>query len=140
VTPISGRVTSISTTGMAVEAKLEAENPNDFDIKVKSFTATIVVDGKYSIGTVTSNHALTLPAHKKKQFDLPISMNWSDVGALVPLSLSNRDVPYEASGDVTVVARSVEIELPYKVTGVITHQQIVQAVGKSLPKIPGLPF
>jgi LEA14-like dessication related protein len=140
VTPISGRVTSISTTGITVEAKLEAHNPNDFDLNVKSFTATVVLDNTYNIGTVTSPHAIKLPAKKKKQIEIPIALKWNDVASLAPLAMSNKDVPYEASGTVKVSAESIELELPFKVTGIVTHAQIMQAVGKSIPKVPGLPF
>lgn len=140
VRPISGRITSIDPSGITVEAKLEANNPNDFEIKVKSFTATIVLDGKHNIGTVTSLHALTLPANKKKVFDLPISMKWNDVASLAPLALQSRDVPYEASGKVSVEAHSISVEVPFKVTGMVTHKQIMESVGRSIPRIPGLPF
>lgn len=140
ITPISGRVASINSSGITVEAKLEADNPNDFDIKVRSFTATIVLDRQHDIGTVTTRHPLTLPANKKKIFDVPIAMKWNDVGALAPLALTNRDVPYDASGTVKIGARSIEVELPFKVSGVVTHQQIVQAIGRSIPKVPLLPF
>ena len=140
VTPISGRVTKIDSSGITVEAKLEAHNPNDFEIKVKSFTATIVLDDKHNIGTVTAPHAITLPANKKKQFEIPISLNWANAASLAPLAMSNRDVPYEASGKVKVSAQSIELELPFTVKGVVTHQQLVQAVGSAIPKVPGLPF
>jgi LEA14-like dessication related protein len=140
VTPISGRVTGISTSGLDVAAKLEAYNPNDFDISVKSFTATVTLDHQYTIGTVTIAHAVELPAKKKKVFEVPISVKWNDVAALAPLALSNRDVPFDAEGKVKVSAASLDVELPFKVSGVVTHQQITQAVGRSIPKIPGLPF
>lgn len=140
VQPISGRVSAISNTGITVDAKLEAYNPNDFEISVKSFTATIVLDHQYDIGTVTSQHAVTLPAKKKKVFEVPISLKWHDVGALAPLALSNKDVPYEASGSVKVDTGAMDLDVPFKVAGVVTHAQISQAVGKSIPKIPGLPF
>ncbi len=140
VTPISGRVISISNTGITVEAKLEGYNPNDFDIAVKSFTATVVLDHQYNIGTVSSPHAVSLPARKKKVFEVPISVKWNDVGALAPLALSNKDVAYDATGTVQVSAGSVDVDGPFAVSGVVTHAQISQAVGKSIPKIPGLPF
>jgi LEA14-like dessication related protein len=140
VQPISGRVTAISNTGITVEAKLEADNPNDFEIAVKSFTATIVLDHQYNIGTVSSSHAVTLPAKKKKVFELPITIKWNDVLALAPLAMSNKDVPYDASGTVKVGTGSFDVDVPFKVTGVVTHAQISQAVGKAVPHIPGLPF
>jgi LEA14-like dessication related protein len=140
ITPISGRITSISPSGMSVEAKLEGYNPNSFDITVKSFTAKVTLDDKYDIGTVTERKAIELPSKKKKQFDVPISLKWHDVAALAPLALSNRDVPYVAEGSVKVKAESIELEVPFKVNGIVTHAQISQAVGRSIPQIPGLPF
>jgi LEA14-like dessication related protein len=140
VKPVSGKVTGINGTGLDVEAKLEAHNPNDFEIKVKSFSATVTLDHKLSIGPVSSPQAVTLPANKNKVFDVPISVKWNDVAALAPLALSNKDVPWEAEGTVKIVAESLEVSLPFKVNGVITHQQLVSAVSKSLPKLPALPF
>lgn len=140
ITPLSGRVASISPTGLTVEATLEGNNPNDFDLSLRSFTAQLTLDGKYDIGTVTAPHRIDLPANKKKTFQVPIAFRWHDVVGLAPLALSNRDVPYTADGRVKVTAGSVELEVPFKVSGVVTHQQIVEAVGRSLPRIPGLPF
>jgi LEA14-like dessication related protein len=139
VKPVSGRVSSISGTGIDVEAKLEAYNPNDFEILVKSYTSTVTLDHRINIGTVTSAHPVSLPAKKKKVFDVPISVKWNDVAALAPLALTNRDVPWDAEGTVKVSAESLDVDLPFKVNGTLTHQQIVTAVGKSLPAIP-LPF
>ena len=138
VRPVSGRLVGINEKGLEVEAKLEATNPNDFEIKVKSFTADVTLDHRIKVGTVTSNSVVTLPANKKKVFDVPISVKWDDVATLVPLSLSNKDVPWEAEGSVKVAAESLEVNIPFKVNGVLTHQQIMTAVSKSIPRIPGL--
>ena len=139
VKPLSGRVVGINTTGLEIEAKLEAYNPNDFDIQVKSYTATITIDRTIDAGTVTSQQTITLPANKKKVIDVPMNVKWNDATALAPLALSNRDVPWEANGKVKI-GGSLDVELPFKVSGTLTHQQISQAVSRSLPKIPGLPF
>ena len=138
VKPISGRVTAISATGLDLEAKLEAYNPNDFDIPIKSVTAVITLDHQYNAGTVTSTHPVTLPAQKKKVFDLPISVKWNDVTSLAPLALVNRDIPWDADIKVEVDTKGVTVTVPFKLSGVLTHQQIVTAVGRSLPRIPGL--
>ena len=138
VKPVSGKLTGISTTGIEIEAKLEAENPNDFEIQVKSFTSSVTLDHRIKVGTVTSLHPVTLPANKKKVFDVPISVKWDDVSSLVPLSLSSKDVPWEAEGTVKVSAHSLEVNIPFKVNGVLTHAQIMTAVSKSIPRIPGL--
>jgi LEA14-like dessication related protein len=140
VTPVSGRVTGISTSGIDIAAKLEAFNPNDFDLSVKSYTVSVILDHQIHAGTVTSAHGVDLPARKKKVFEVPISVKWNDVAAIVPLALGNRDIPFEADGKVMVGGSVIDVAIPFKVGGVVTHQQISQAVGKAIPKIPGLPL
>jgi LEA14-like dessication related protein len=140
VKPVSGRLTGVTTTGIDVEAKLEAYNPNDFEIEVRSYTATVTLDRNINVGTVTSQSKVTLPANKKKVFDVPVGVKWNDVQQLAPLALTNRDIPWEAEGKVKIGGDTIDVELPFKVNGIVTHQQVVQAVGRSLPKIPGLPF
>jgi LEA14-like dessication related protein len=140
VRPISGRVTSIGTNGIALSAKLEADNPNAFEVSIKSLSATITLDGKYTVGTVTIPNAITLPAKKKKQFEVPISMPWGNVADVAPLALQNRDVPYEVKGTVKGGAEGIDLEMPFTETGVVTRQQIQQAVGSAIPKGIPLPF
>jgi LEA14-like dessication related protein len=140
VKPVSARVTSVGTNGIALNAKLEADNPNDVDLSIKSLSATITLDGKYTVGTVTIPHAITLPAKKKKQFEVPISMPWGNVAEIAPLALQNRDVPYEVKGTVKGGTESIDLQMPFTVTGVVTHQQIQQAVGSAIPKGIPLPF
>jgi LEA14-like dessication related protein len=139
VKPVSGRLLGITGEGLDVEAKLEAYNPNDFEIEVKSFTASVTIDRTINIPDVTSPQVVRLPAKKKKVFDLPVSLKWNAALGLAPLALANRDVPWEASGTVKIGGDSLEVDLPFKVSGIITHQQVTQAVGRALPKLP-LPF
>jgi LEA14-like dessication related protein len=140
VRPVSGRFVGINQNGLDVEAKLEATNPNDFEIKVKSFTADVTLDHQIKVGSVTSASTITLPAKQKKVIDVPISVKWEDVSALVPLGLSNRNVAWEAEGKVSLTASGLDVSLPFKVDGVLSHQQIMAAVGRSIPRIPGMPF
>ena len=140
VKPISGKLTAIGPNGLDVEARLEAYNPNDFDIQIQSFTATIVLDHQVDLGQVTGPRAVTLPAKKKKVFDVPMAVKWNDVAQLVPFGLSSRDVPWDADGTAKIHTDALDLDLPFKVSGVVTHQQIMQAAGRALPRIPGLPF
>jgi LEA14-like dessication related protein len=140
VTPVSGRVTSISPSGIALSATLEADNPNSVDIEIKSLSATVMLDGKYNVGTVTIPHAITLPAKKKKKFDVPISVPWGNVAEIAPLALENRDVPYAVKGTVKGGAEGIELEMPFTSNGMVTRQQIHQAVGSAIPKGIPLPF
>src|SRR5512132_2132749 len=86
LTPLSARVTAISPLGIDVELKLDAENPNASDLSARSVTATITVDGRFTLGSVTVPHAIKLPAHKKTTLDVPVSSRWKDLSGLVSLA------------------------------------------------------
>ena len=137
ITPIAGRVVSISASGIKVEAKLEAYNPNGFDIRVERATTHLVLDRTFDAGTVTLPFPVDLPAKQRKDIDVPVALSWTDALQIAPMAISNRDVPYVADGTIRVSAASLELDLPFKVTGFVTHQQLVQAV-RSLPTLKGL--
>ena len=119
--------------GSCLQEIIQGKNPYQL-------SRSVTLDHRIIVGPVSSPEAVTLPAKKKRVFDVPISVKWNDVAALAPLALSSHDVPWDADGTVKIGAESLDVELPFKVSGVVTQKQISQAVGKALPKIPGLPF
>jgi hypothetical protein len=47
-------------------------------------------------------------------------------------------VPYVVEGTVNVGGESINVNLPFSISGTITREQAVNAALKSLPAIPGL--
>ncbi len=139
ITQVSGKVTSIDPSGIGVQATIEARNPNDFDLEIKSFTAKLTLDNNVDLGNISGPNPVKLPKKKKTKFNVPISIKWRDAAALAPIAASGRDVPYVVDGTVEL-REPVEMSVPFKVTGTVTHAQIMQAVGKSTPKVQGLPI
>jgi LEA14-like dessication related protein len=138
LTPLSAKVTAISTQGIDVDVKLQAENPNDSAISAQSLTATITLDGRYVLGTVTVPHQIKLPAHQKTVLDVPVSSRWKDLSGLTQLAMAGKDVPYKIEGTVDVGGDLVRVSVPFSVGGTVTREQLAQAALSSLPKIPGL--
>jgi LEA14-like dessication related protein len=138
LTPLSAKVTSISPLGIDVALRLEAENPNRSDLTARSVTATITLDGRYVLGTVTVPHALNLPAHQKTTIDVPVSSRWQDLSGLVSLAAAGKDIPYKVDGTVELGGDLLSIPVPFHLGGTVTREQLTQATLKSLPKIPGL--
>ena len=136
--PLSAKVTAISTQGIDVALKLEAENPNDSAITARSLTATITLDGRYVLGTVTVPHDIVLPAHQKTVLDVPVSSRWKDLAGLGTLAMAGKDVPYKVDGTVELGGSMVSVTVPFQVGGTVTREQLAQAALSSLPKIPGL--
>lgn len=138
LTPISARVTAISPLGIDVDLKLDAENPNASDLSARSVTATITLDGRTTLGSVTVPHAIKLPAHKKTTIDVPVSSRWKDLSGLVTLAAAGKDIPYMIDGSVELGGDTLHVQVPFRIAGTVTREQLTQATLNSLPKIPGL--
>jgi LEA14-like dessication related protein len=138
LTPLSAKITSISPLGIDVALKLEAENPNGNDLTARSVTATITLDSRYVLGTVTVPNRINLVAHQKTILDVPVSSRWQDLSSLVTLAAAGKDVPYKVDGTVELGGDLLSIVVPFHLAGTLTREQLAQATINSLPKIPGL--
>lgn len=136
VVPKESRVTAIGPAGIDVVVKVEATNPNTFTISTRSVTAKAKLDGRWDMGTVTIPHVLVLPPSTPTTFDMPMHLNWTDVQALGSLAMTPKPVPYVIEGTVNVGGESLNVDVPFTVSGTITREQIVQTAMKGLPKIP----
>jgi LEA14-like dessication related protein len=139
LTPVSGRVTSVSITGIGLEVVLDAHNPNGIAITTRSMTGKITLDGKYHVGDVTTATTVKLPANKSTRLTIPMTVQWKDIGSVVALAASNRNVPYRIDGTVAIGGESINFDVPFVIDGVVTHAELVQATANSIPKIPGIP-
>jgi LEA14-like dessication related protein len=139
LTPEQGKITSLSTEGIGLTARFDAYNPNDLELAAKAVQAHVVLDGKVDLGTLRVPTGVRLPAKKHTTIDVPLSVKWSDLGALARLALEPRAIPFTIDGSVELGGDSFSVNVPYTIKGTITHEQLVSAARSSLPKIPGLP-
>ena len=138
LTPKEAKVTAIDPTGFDMRVKMEAFNPNGFAIEVQSVTAHVVVDGTHDLGTVTASQPISLPANARTLIDVPITMKWKGAVNLVTIASSRKPIPYTVDGTATVGGSSLNVDVPFKLQGVITPEQLHQAGLKSLQAIPAL--
>ncbi|MFO0754950.1 MAG: LEA type 2 family protein [Byssovorax sp.] len=139
LTPVSATLVSISPTSMDVSVELDAENPNSIDLSARSVSAKLTLDGRIDAGSVNVAVPIKLPARKTTRFSAPLSVKWRELTSVAMLVAQNRPVPYEVDGTVEVGGESLNVDLPFKIKGTVTHEQLVKAALGSLPKIPGLP-
>lgn len=138
ITPLSAKITAITPLSIDVDLKIEAENPNASALSARSVTATITLDERYVVGTVTVPHPISLPAHQKTILDVPVSTRWKDLSGLATLAAAGKDIPYKVDGTVELGGDTLHLDVPFHMGGTITRQQLLQATLSSLPKIPGL--
>jgi LEA14-like dessication related protein len=139
LTPKSATVTAVTATGVGLSLSVEAYNPNGVDLSAQSVTGKVVLDGKYDLGTSTIAKPVNLPAGARTTLDIPLSVNWNDMSALATIATTNRPAPYTVDGTVTVGGGRLNVDLPFHMTGAISHEEILQATARSIPAIPGMP-
>lgn len=139
LTPVSGRVTSVSVTGIGLEVVLDAKNPNGIDITTRSMTGKVTLDGKYQVGDVSTATTMTLPAKKTTRLTLPLTVQWKDITSVIALAASNRNVPYRIDGTVAIGGESLNVDVPFAIDGVVTHAELVKVTASSIPNLPGIP-
>ena len=140
ITPKEAIVASVSLTGVDFLLHVEAFNPNRVDLSARSVTGKVMLDGKYDLGTVTIGQAVSLPAGARTMIDVPLATKWSDLGALAGLAGTNRSVPYTIDGVETVGGEHLNVDVPFHMTGTITHDQLVKATMRSVPGFPMIPL
>jgi LEA14-like dessication related protein len=139
LTPKSAKLSGITPAGVTFDLSVEAFNPNSVELAAQSVTGKVVLDGKYDLGTATVAKPVALPAGARTTLDIPLSLRWNDVLALGQLAASNRAAPYAVDGTVTVGGARLNVDLPFHMTGTVTHEELVQLTTRSLPAIPGIP-
>ena len=136
--PKEVKVTAVSTAGLSVLVKTEATNPNRITLSVQSVTGKAKLDGKWDLGTVTIAKPAVLPPNVPTMVDVPLTMPWKDVSVLGMLASSPGPVPYDIEGTVTIGGEKLNVDLPFRLSGTITREEIANAALRSLPVIPGL--
>lgn len=139
LTPKEAQVTSVDLTGFDMKVKMDAYNPNGFDLAIRTVVARIVVDGNQDLGTVTSSQLFTLPAKARTTIDVPMAVKWKNMQVLVTLASAKKPVPYTVDGTATVGGERLNVDVPFKLAGTITPEQLQSAVAKSLQGLPAIP-
>jgi LEA14-like dessication related protein len=138
--PLSATVSQISPEGLNLALAINATNPNTIDLSSQKVTAHVVVDQSIDLGETTYAQGVNLPAGKTTLVNVPVSVKWVNLAALVQLGAVNRPVPYSVDGTVSLGGTLLNVTLPFHFEGQIAHDQMVNAAVHSLPAIPGIKF
>ncbi|MDC0682979.1 LEA type 2 family protein [Sorangium atrum] len=134
--PELAAVTAVTAQGIDLRVQIQAYNPNSIDLSTRSMKASVLLDGKYDVGTVTALTPLDLPAKKWTRIEAPLSVKWKDLTSIAALAAQSRGIPYQVSGTVAIGGETLNVDVPFRLAGTITHEQLVTAIGNSLPGLP----
>jgi LEA14-like dessication related protein len=136
LTPEKGELTAIGPDGIHLTLFLGVENPNRFDLSARSVAGRVLLDGKHDMGTVAVSQPFRLAGGQVTHLAVPITLGLKDVPLVLGLAASNRDISYDVDGTVNVGGDSLNVNLPFHLSGQITHEQLVRATVNSLPRFP----
>ena len=129
ITPKSARVLAVGATGVTLAVSFDVANPNRFPLIVHA------VDGRFSLGAgagvelgkAHAEPASSIPAQGASTVTSEIAIGWTNLAALTPFMLSPAAVPYRFDGNATLGGESLNLNLPFTLTGELTRAQLINA-------------
>lgn len=140
ITVQSSKVIGADVNGLEIEVHVDVFNPNRVNLGVRSFTGKSVVGGKYELGTATIDKPVSLPGNAHTPIDVPFTMRWQNLQTLAALASQTGNIPYELTGTAAIGGESFSIDVPFRASGTLTHDQIVGTALRSIPGMPGIPL
>ncbi len=110
------RVDQISPGDLHITLKVEAENPNRFDLKLTALDYTFYLDQR-EVGRGSLAEEISLPASSKSAVELPVTARLSPTGGLLKSVFSARDSVYKIVGTARVSTTLGSTTFPFSRTG-----------------------
>jgi len=133
ITPERAVVTAIAPSGIEMNVELAVDNPNGVDLSARLVTANVVLDHHSPLRTVTVPQEFKLIARSTSHLVIPMSLKWEDVSTLLTLAAANRNIPYDIDGSVRLGGDLLHADVPFHLSGALTHDDLVRTTLNSLP-------
>jgi len=127
ITPQSLQLSSIGPDGMGLTVALDVHNPNGFPITASAVKATVELQDGSELGQGSAAPAFTIPAEGNATMTAQLNMRWTNVALLAPYALNVKPLPYRLRGTARVGGQSLNLELPFTISGQLTPQQALKA-------------
>jgi LEA14-like dessication related protein len=110
------RVDQISSGDLHITLKVEAENPNRFDLTMTALDYTFSLDHR-EVGRGSLAQEVSLPALSKSTVELPVTARLSPTGGLLKTIFSARETVYKIEGTARVSTAIGGTTFPFTKTG-----------------------
>jgi LEA14-like dessication related protein len=109
-------VDQISSGDLHITLKIEAENPNRFDLTITALDYTFFLDHR-EVGKGSLANEVLLPASARSTVELPITARLSPTGGLLKSIFSARESVYKIEGTARVSTAIGGTTFPFTRTG-----------------------
>ena len=107
-----------SSTEMNLLLNLEVQNPNRFDLTLKSFEYAFYLKGE-EIGNGRLEKEILLPSSSTAQVQVPILAKFKDLGGILKAVFTGSDLPYKIEGKADVGMALGILNFPFSKEGQI---------------------
>jgi LEA14-like dessication related protein len=112
-----------SLTEMNLLIDIEVQNPNRFDLTLKSFECTIYLKNE-EIGNGRLKNELLIPSSSTTQMQVPIDVKFKDLGVILKAIFTWGDLPYKIEGKADVRTAFGSLNFPFSKEGSTTFEKI----------------
>jgi len=127
ITPQSLQLSSINPDGVGLTVVLDVHNPNGFPISASAVTAVIELQDGSELGQGSATPAFTIPAQGNAAVTAELGMHWTNIALLAPYALNAKPLPYRLRGSARIGGESLNVEVPFTISGQLTPDQVLQA-------------
>jgi LEA14-like dessication related protein len=126
VTPQVTRVTAVMPSGLDLALTLRVDNPNDFPLAVHRVKGTVFIGQGKRLGESSAQPSQWIAAKQSGIVQSSLRVPWEQLPALSEL-VGRTQVPYRVVGDVTIGGESLNVTVPYEMSGQLSTQQLLAA-------------
>ena len=105
-----------SSTEMNLLLGLEVQNPNRFDLTLKSFVYTLYLKNE-EIGNGHLERGILLPSSSTTQVEIPVVAKFKDLGGILKAIFTGDDLPYKIEGKADVGTALGTLNFPFSKEG-----------------------
>jgi LEA14-like dessication related protein len=97
---------------------LDVQNPNRFDLTLKSFEYVVFLNNE-EIGTGCLEKEILVPSSSTTQVQVPVAAKFKDLGGSLRAIITGNDLPYKIEGKASVKTTFGSRDFPFSKDGLI---------------------
>lgn len=127
VNPRSAQVTQVAPSGLTLKVELEVYNPNSFPLVAHQVQGTVLLGNGAELGRGSARPPGSIPGKSTTLISTDLAVPWVNLTALAPFALSPAPVPYLFRGQATIGGESLNVTVPFELSGHLTREQLLAA-------------
>jgi LEA14-like dessication related protein len=115
-------VQQISLTDASLMFIAEIQNPNGYDLRLKSFSYTIYLNDRET-GSGSLQKEISVPASSAGRVEIPVSAQFGSLGNVAKMYFTGQELPYRIEGKALVKAGLFDRTFPFNRTGTLSSKK-----------------